>query len=134
MPDGIFPIDLLVFQFQVAASRDINGSTLCNLDGLLVWATFFGGHHFLVGVDQVIVLQSEDSFIGWLDLEVAVPRGSFSSFDIKGSKTGLSEVCFQDLPTLAVVYSAQLETLAELGGSQHLVFLFWLRAGRGITT
>ena len=84
-----------------------------------VWETegphFLKGDDFLVGVDQVVVVSHpEDSFIGGLDLEVAVPGGCFRVLDVQGTQARLPEIGLQDLLSLAVVDPTELEALAEL--------------------
>ena len=128
VPDGIFSIDIVIFQLQVGSTRSVDSGTLGDLDNFLNWgAAFLGVHYFLVGVDQVVVIfHPEDSFIGRLDLEIAVPGSHFGVFDVEGSEAGFSEVGFQDLPPLTVVHTAQFEALTEFGGSQHLILLLLL--------
>ena len=115
-PDGILTIDFVIFQLQIAAARNVDGCTFSDLDGFLNGgAALLGGYNFFIGVDQVVVVfHSENSFVGGLDLEVAVPGGSFGILDIEDPKAGLLEIGFQDLLSLTLVDTTQLETLAEL--------------------
>lgn len=89
VPDGFLAIDLVVFQLDTAPALDCNGGALCDLDAFLVGATNFGGDKFLGGVDQEVVpLYPENSLISWLDLEVAIPGGSFHVFQVESSEAG----------------------------------------------
>ena len=118
VPDGVFPIDLVIFQPEVAPTRDVDGCSFGNQDVFLNRrTTFLSGHYFFVGVYQVVVIvHSKHSFVGGLDLEVTVPGGGFGVFYAERSEASLSEVWFQDLPPLAVVNVAQLEALTEFRG------------------
>ena len=116
MPDGILTVDFVIFQLQVAAARNVDNGTFSDLDGSLNGgAALLGGYDFFIGVDQVVVVfHSEDSFVGGLDLKVAVPGCRFRILDVKGAQARLPEIRLQYLLSLAVVDATQHETLAEL--------------------
>lgn len=104
----------MIFQLHVATTWNGNGGFFCDLNGLLIGSTFLGSHNFFFGVHQVIiVLHLENSFIGWLNLEVAVPEGSFGTLDVEGPEAGLLKIGFQDLTTFAVVDRTLFEALTE---------------------
>ena len=87
-------------------------------------ATGSGNQKVLAGVDQVFFpAEFEDSFIGGLDLEIAVPGGGFGVFDVEGPQAGFPEVGLEDLTSLAVVNLGQLETMLEFSRREELVLL-----------
>ena len=88
VPYGVFSIDLVIFQLYFTSARNVDSGTLINLDGFLNrGAAFLGGHHFLVGVNQVVVIfHPKDSLICGFDLEITIRGGD--------SEAGLSEVGF----------------------------------------
>ena len=89
VPDGFLAVDLVVFQLDTAPAWDRNGGAFCDLDAFLVGATNFGGDKFLGGVDQEVVpLYAENSLVSWLDLEVAIPGGSFHVFQVESFEAG----------------------------------------------
>ena len=58
-----------------------------------------------------------------MNLEIAVPGGSFGVFDVEGPQAGLPEVGLEDLASFAVVDLGQLEAVLELSGREELVLL-----------
>ena len=44
MPNWLFYVDLVIFQFHIATSGDGDGRSFRDLDGLLIGSTLLGGH------------------------------------------------------------------------------------------
>lgn len=74
----------MILELDVAFFGDLDRNPLEDLKSVLFGATGSGGHQVLVGIDKIFILtEFEDAFVGGLDFEVTVPRGSLGIFDIE---------------------------------------------------
>ena len=110
--ERVFTVDLMIHQSDPASRGDLDAGSLSDLHLFRFCAADTSRDQLLVGVDQIFVgFHLEDTFIGRLDLEVAVSSSRFGVSNVEGSKARFPEVGAKDLSTLTVVNSGQLETV-----------------------
>jgi hypothetical protein len=105
--ERVFTVDLMIHQSDPASSGDLDAGSLSDLHLFRFRTADTSRDQLLVGVDQIFVgFHFEDTFIGRLDLEVAVSSGRFGVSNVEGSKAGFPEVGPENLAALTVVDSS----------------------------
>ena len=110
-----FSVDLVVFQSDVATGGDVDPGSFGDLDLGLGGTAGWGRQKIFEGVDQIFFpAQFEDSIVGGLNLEIAVPGGGLRIFDLESPQTRFAKVGLEHLTSFAVVHLGQFETVLQL--------------------